>query len=89
MTIDELIPELLKHGDKYMVDSYEDVVVGYSPVRHSKRRRIQKKLNKRYGMKVVTKKKKCKKLDVTVDLILQFCQEQNLPIPDELKGVTT
>lgn len=89
MTINELIPELIKHGNKYMVDSYEDVVISYTPVRHSKRRRIQKKFNKKYGMKAIIKKKKCKKLDVTPALILQFCQEQNIPIPDELKGVKT
>lgn len=27
--------------------------------------------------------KRCKKLEVTVDLILRFCQDYNLPVPEE------
>lgn len=28
--------------------------------------------------------KKCKKIDVTVDLIIEFCKKHNLPLPDEM-----
>jgi hypothetical protein len=76
----------MKH-EEYFVESYEQIITGLKPARTHKKRRIAKKWLKRYGHKYVIETKKCKKIDVTLDLILEFCQKYGYPLPDEmLKG---
>lgn len=82
--MEELVQKLIEHSDEYAVESYEDIVVGVEPKKKHKRWRTQKKWIKRYGMQPKIERKKCKKIDVTVDLIIQFCQDYNLPLPDEI-----
>ena len=51
--------------------------------RTHKKKRINKKWLKRYGVVPVYETKKCKKIDVTLDLIVEFCSEKGLLLPDE------
>jgi hypothetical protein len=76
----------MKH-EEYFVESYEELIVGMKPRRTNKKRRIQKKWLKRYGQKPITEIKKCRKLDVTLDIILDFCSQYNYPLPDEMLNV--
>lgn len=82
MTIQDIVQELLKEPDKYAVEREEVIPIGIEPIRKHKKRRIQKKYVKRYGMKIKYEKKKVKTIDVTMDTILDFCQENNIPITD-------
>ena len=82
MTIQDIVQELLKEPDKYAVEREEMILIGVEPVRKHKKRRIQKKYIKRYGMKTIYEKKKVKAIDVTMDMLLDFCQENNIPITD-------
>lgn len=86
MNIQELVPLLLEQGDKYMVESVEPVITGYQQTRKHRSKRINKKWAKRYGVTALFEFKKCKKLDVTPQLIIQFCAENNIPLPDEMLG---
>ena len=54
-------------------------------VRTHKKRRINKKWKKRYGMKVVYKKQKAKVADITVNDVIEFCIEKGLPMPEEFR----
>ena len=82
MTIQDIVQELLKEPDKYIIEREEMIPIGIEPVRKHKKRRIQKKYIKRYGMKTIYEKKKVKAIDVTMDMLLDFCQEKNIPITD-------
>ena len=82
MTIQDIVQELLKEPDKYAVESEEQILVGTKPKRTHKKRRIAKKWLKRYGVIPVYETKRCKKIDVTFDLIVEFCSENGLPLPD-------
>ena len=87
MTIQDIVQELLKEPDKYAVESEEQILVGTKPKITHKKRRIAKKWLKRYGVVPVYETKKCKKIDVTLDLIVGFCSEKRLPLPEELIGI--
>ena len=52
--------------------------------RTHKKKRINKKWLKRYGVVPVYETKKCKKIDVTLDLIVEFCSEKGLALPDAI-----
>jgi hypothetical protein len=82
MTMQELVPLLIEDG-RYFVEG-ETQVPKFVQVRTHKKKRISKKWLKRYGTKVIYETKRAKKLDVTIDLIIEFCSEKGLPIPDEL-----
>lgn len=82
MTIQDIVQELLKEPDKYAVESDEQILVNVKPRRTHRKKRIAKKWLKRYGMVPVYETKKCKKIDVTLDLIVEFCSENGLPLPD-------
>lgn len=87
MTLQEIAEKLIQEGSEYMIECEEEMTVGARPARFSKRKRIQKKLNKKYGLVPVVKKIKCQKLDVTVPMVLDFCQKHGYPIPEEIQGV--
>ena len=78
----ELIPLLIEDG-RYFVEG-ETQVPKFVQARTHKKKRINKKWKKRFGDKVIYETKKAKKLDVTVELIVEFCAEKGLPIPEEL-----
>ena len=85
MVVNELIQEMMNHAEELAVESVELLPTGeYEPVRKHKKKRIQKKWVKTYGMKPVYKKKKCKKIDVTIPMMIEFCQKYNFPIPSDL-----
>ena len=86
MTMQELIPLLIEDG-RYFTEG-ETQVPKVVPARTHKKKRIQKKWKKRFGEKVVYETKKAKKLDVTIDLIVEFCAEKGLPLPSELLNST-
>lgn len=85
MTTNELAQEMMKHPEMF-IESIELLPTGeYKPARKHKKKRIQKKWINRYGYVPVYKKKKCKKLDVSLVTIIDFCQKYNYPIPSDLK----
>ena len=83
MTMQEIATEMLKEVDRYAIRK-EVEVPKLVPMRTHKKRRIQKKWLKRFGTKIVYEKKMAKVADITIEDVLQFCQEKNLPIPIEL-----
>lgn len=89
MTMEELIPKLMEHADEYAVESYEDIVVGVEPVKKHKRWRTQKKWIKRWGMQPKIEHKKCRKIDVTPAMCIDFCNKYGYPIPDEIQMMFT
>lgn len=84
MTMEEIVKLLLEHTDEYAVESMERIMIGTEPVRKHHKKRVQKKWLKRFGVKPIYKTKKCKKIVVTTDLIIDFCKKYNLPLPDEM-----
>ena len=82
MTLQEIALEMLKEADKYAVVR-ETEVPKLVQARTHKKRRINKKWRKRYGMKTVYEKKMAKVLDVTLDMVIEFCHEKGLPLPEE------
>ncbi len=76
----------MQHADEYAISSEEQIPIGTEPVKKHKKRRIQKKWLKRYGIKPIYETKKCKKIDVTPDLIIEFCQKYRYPLPEEFLG---
>jgi len=84
MKMDEIVQELMKHVDDYAIHTVEKIPIGVEPVKKHHKKRIAKKWAKRYGYKTVYKEKPCKKIEVTIPLIIEFCKKENLPLPDEL-----
>ena len=83
MTLQEIAQEMLKDIDRYAVVK-EVEVPKIVQARTHKKKRINKKWKKRYGMKVVYEKKMAKTADITIDDVLDFCHEKGLPLPEEL-----
>lgn len=82
MTLQEIATEMLKEVDRYAVHKEVDVPKMIQARTH-KKWRINKKWKKRYGMKMVYEKKIAKVADITLENVLEFCQEKGLPLPDE------
>ncbi len=87
MTMQDIIDLLMQQPDKYAVDSYEWIPVGIKPARTHKKKRINKKWLKRYGVVTKYERKKCKKIDVTYQTIINFCYENGYPLPDEIRDM--
>jgi hypothetical protein len=87
MTLQEIAQEMIKDIDKYVVVK-EVEVPKLVQVRTHKKKRINKKWKKRYGMKVVYEKKTAKVADITIENVLEFCQEKGLPLPVEFLSTT-
>lgn len=83
MTLQEIAQEMLKDIDKYTTLK-EVEVPKLIQARTHKKRRINKKWAKRYGMKVIYEKKMAKVADITLDNVIEFCAEKGLPLPDEI-----
>lgn len=82
MTLQDIATEMMKEIDKFSVVK-EVEVPKLVQVRTHKKRRINKKWKKRYGMKLVYEKKRARVADITVDNVIEFCHEKGLPLPDE------
>jgi len=84
MTLQEIAQEMLKDINRY-AKTQEVEVPEVVQVRTHKKHRINKKWKKRYGVKVIYHKKKAKVADITINDVINFCIENNLPIPDEFR----
>ena len=82
MTLQEIAEMMLKEVDRYAVHKVVDVPKMVQARTH-KKWRVKKKWAKRYGMKIVYEKKTAKVADITLDNVIEFCQEKGLPLPDE------
>ena len=82
MTLQEIATEMLKEIDRYAVRK-EVEVPKMVQARTHKKWRVNKKWKNRYGMKVVYEKKMARVADITLENVLEFCQEKGLPLPDE------
>ncbi len=82
MSLQEIAEMMLKEVDRYAV-SREVKVPKLVQARTHKKWRVNKKWAKRYGMKVVYKKKMAKVADITLENVIDFCQEKGLPLPVE------
>lgn len=87
MTMEQIVSELMKHANEYAVESIEKIPVGTKQKRTHRKKRINQKWAKRYGYITEYEEKKCKKIDVTTELIVEFCYTHGYPLPDELMGV--
>ena len=84
MTLQEIAQEMLKDVNRY-AKVQEVEIPRLVQARTHKKARINKKWKKRYGMKVVYEKQKARVADITVNDVINFCIENNLPMPDEFK----
>ena len=84
MTLQEIAQEMLKDVERY-AKVQEVEIPKVVQVRTHKKRRINKKWKKRYGMKVVYQKQKAKVADITANDVIEFCIEKGLPMPDEFR----
>ena len=82
MTLQEIAQEMLKDIDRYTVIK-EVQVPKLVQARTHKKKRINRKWRNRYGMKVVYETKMAKVADITIDDVVEFCQEKGLPLPEE------
>ena len=87
MTMQEITQELMKHANEYAVESVEKIPVGTKQRRIHSKYRINKKWAKKYGYETVYEEKKCKKIEVTTELIVEFCFKYGYPLPDEMRGI--
>lgn len=87
MTLQEIAQEMLKDIDRYATLK-EVEVPKLVQARTHKKKRINKKWFKRYGTKVIYKKKMAKVADITLENVIEFCAEKGLPLPDEILNNT-
>ena len=83
MTLQEIAEMMLEEVDRYAVHKVVDVPKMVQARTH-KKKRVNKKWAKRYGMKIVYEKKMARVADITLENVLDFCQEKGLPLPDEM-----
>lgn len=84
MTLQEIAQEMLKNVNRY-AKVQEVEIPEIVQARTHKKWRINKKWKKRYGMKIIYKKQTARVADITVNDVINFCIENNLPMPDEFK----
>lgn len=82
MTLQEIAEMMLQEVDRYAVRKETDVPKTVQARTH-KKWRVNKKWLKRYGMKVVYERKMARVAEITLENVLEFCQEKGLPLPDE------
>lgn len=83
MILQEIATEMLKEIERYAIRKEVDVPKMVQARTH-KKKRINKKWARRYGTKIVYEKKMARVADITVDNVLEFCQEKGIPLPVEL-----
>jgi hypothetical protein len=79
----EIAQLLLANADKYATVQEKMIPKYVQSITH-KKKRINKKYKKLYGSRVIYEKKMAKVIEVTYETIIQFCADNNLPLPDEL-----
>ena len=84
MTLQEIAQEMMKDINRY-AKTEEVEIPQLVQARTHKKWRTNKKWKKRYGMKVVYKKQKARVANITVEDVINFCIENNLPMPDEFR----
>lgn len=82
MTMQDIISAMMSDADKYATEQDVEVFVGMKPVRTHKKKRIAKKWAKRYGYKAAYETKRAKVIDVTMDMVIDYCQENHIPVTD-------
>ena len=83
MTLQEIAQEMMKDINRYAIDKEVTIPDKVVQVRKHKKKRINKKWKKRYGLKVKYKTTKAKVADITIYDVIEFCKEKNLPLPEE------
>ena len=83
MTLQEIAEMMLKEVDRYATRKEVDVP-RLVQARTHKKWRINKKWLKKYGQRIVYEKKMARVADITVEDVMEFCREKELPLPDEL-----
>ena len=86
MTLQEIATEMLKEIDRYAIRKEVDVPKMVQARTH-KKKRINKKWARRFGMKMIYEKKMARVADITLENVLEFCQEKGLPLPDEFMTI--
>ena len=81
MTLQEIVSLMIEDG-RYFVEKDAEIPIMVRVKTH-KKRRIDKKWAKRYGYKTIYETKKSKVMDVTMDNIVEFCLEKQIPLPIE------
>lgn len=81
MTLQEVVSLMIKDG-RYFIEKDAEIPKTVQARTH-KKKRINKKWAKRYGYKTVYEIKRAKVMDVTIDNVVEFCYEQQIPLPDE------
>ena len=84
MTLQEIAQEMMKDIGRYAKKQEVDLPKLVQARTH-KKRRINKKWKKRYGMKVIYTKQVATVADITVQDVIDFCVEKGLPMPEEFK----
>ena len=82
MTLQEIVAEMVKDADRYAVSKEVEVPVLVQARTHRKKR-INKKWARKYGMVVKYRVQRAKVMDVTMEMVVEFCHEKGLPLPDE------
>lgn len=85
MTLQEIAQEMLKDINRY-AKVREVEIPTVVQARTHKKHRINKKWKKRYGMKMVYQKQNARVADITVNDVIEFCIENNLPMPEEFRN---
>jgi hypothetical protein len=88
MTLTEIAQQMLKDIDKYTTTQEVDVPKLVQARTHNKKR-INKQWAKRYGQRLIYVRTRARVADITVDNVIEFCREKNLPLPDEFINNTT
>ena len=81
MKLQEVVSMMMEDG-RYFVEMDAEVPKVVQIKTH-KKKRINKKWAKRYGYKTVYETKKAKVMDVTIDNVVEFCRDKEIPLPDE------
>lgn len=81
MVLQEIVSLMIEDG-RYFVERDAEIPKTVQ-VRTHKKRRINKKFAKKYGYKTIYETKKAKVMDVTIDNVVEFCLEKQIPLPDE------
>lgn len=82
MTLQEIAQEMLQDIDRYAVTK-EVEIPKLVQARTHKKWRINKKWARRYGTKIIYEKKMARVADITIENVIEFCQEKGLPLPNE------
>ena len=82
MTLPEIAEMMLQEVDRYAVRK-EVEVPKMVQARTHKKWRTNKKWARRYGRKMVYERKMARVADITLENVLEFCQEKNIPLPLE------